>query len=439
MFRYINLWPGFEPTTNQFNFVKEIKKLIEEEKQDNVVVNVYSVFGRPITEFDKKFMNLFFTGENTSIWKYYDNIETFNHLHGYFGFKNASFIESKSAECEVCRTPLWNSTSENKLYAIFEKLKTKSNSNIDEINELKFMSFINSADLYGERTRMLNLFAKYSKNKLTCAGRITHTECITFPLGTNDKLEFAKQYVFSLCPENSKGNGYTTEKLLEAVASGCIPVFYGNLETSPEESKLLNMDRIIQFDIRDEKSVIEMIEKVNALYEDKEKLLEMYNLPIFNDYSQIEKLNESMKLTCKKIVEKYIRDNYIMSNREIMNRIGGSNSNITNKYIFVKFDQIYRSILNFLANLKGIVGSGLTIYCIFKTIDNKDFFREFIHEEMNKMNTNLKFIQWQEQESFDIISIEHLVKALNITHGKIYIMDSSEVGNKDKIFEFLNI
>jgi hypothetical protein len=41
------------------------------------------------------------------------------------------------------------------------------------------------------------------------------------------KFDLLKDYKFSLCPENSIYDGYITEKLIDAYAGGCIPVYSG--------------------------------------------------------------------------------------------------------------------------------------------------------------------------------------------------------------------
>ncbi len=45
--------------------------------------------------------------------------------------------------------------------------------------------------------------------------------------GVWEKFCFITQYSNNLCPENSIGEGYTTEKLLHAFAAGCIPIYWG--------------------------------------------------------------------------------------------------------------------------------------------------------------------------------------------------------------------
>ena len=43
----------------------------------------------------------------------------------------------------------------------------------------------------------------------------------------HSKQTFLRRYVFNLCPENSDGPGYMTEKVMQACMSDCIPIYYG--------------------------------------------------------------------------------------------------------------------------------------------------------------------------------------------------------------------
>lgn len=42
------------------------------------------------------------------------------------------------------------------------------------------------------------------------------------------KLKFLKDYMFCVCFENERGNGYVTEKITDAFMAGCIPIYWGD-------------------------------------------------------------------------------------------------------------------------------------------------------------------------------------------------------------------
>ena len=43
-----------------------------------------------------------------------------------------------------------------------------------------------------------------------------------------NKIEFLSSYKFSIAMENSEGDGYISEKILESLISGTIPIYYGD-------------------------------------------------------------------------------------------------------------------------------------------------------------------------------------------------------------------
>ena len=44
----------------------------------------------------------------------------------------------------------------------------------------------------------------------------------------NNKAEFLSSYKFSIAMENSEGDGYISEKIVDAFLSGTIPIYYGD-------------------------------------------------------------------------------------------------------------------------------------------------------------------------------------------------------------------
>jgi hypothetical protein len=69
------------------------------------------------------------------------------------------------------------------------------------------------------------------------------------------KFDILPEYKFCLCPENSVYDGYTTEKLVDAYAGGCVPIYSGdlsvvrafNIKAFLNYQETLNMDRFVNF------------------------------------------------------------------------------------------------------------------------------------------------------------------------------------------------
>ena len=83
-----------------------------------------------------------------------------------------------------------------------------------------------------------------------------------------DKFSFDKKHKFSIVCENSASPGYTTEKLIQAFAANCIPIYWGD----PEVGKVFNTKAFINVpDYASVEEVAELVKKIDtndALYEE---------------------------------------------------------------------------------------------------------------------------------------------------------------------------
>lgn len=108
--------------------------------------------------------------------------------------------------------------------------------NVNQPIKTGFCSFVVSNGLKGlvdsRRDQMFKLLSQYKK--VDSGGR--HLNNIGLPQGVPDKLEFQKKYKFALAFENSSQSGYTTEKIVDAFAAGCIPIYCGD----PDVGKVFN-------------------------------------------------------------------------------------------------------------------------------------------------------------------------------------------------------
>ena len=159
-------------------------------------------------------------------------------------------------------------TEVHQLSAIYSVYKVTQTYGID-IKNKKFCSFVVSNPSGEARNKFFQKLSEYKKvdsggNHLNnIGGRV------------ENKKEFLKNYKFNICFENSKTQGYISEKLSDAFEAGTIPIYYGD-DTVLE---LLNNKSYIH--IKDESEFnekIELIKKIDqndTLYEQmiKEKIV----------------------------------------------------------------------------------------------------------------------------------------------------------------------
>lgn len=80
-----------------------------------------------------------------------------------------------------------------------------------------------------------------------CPGRVgKNMETVENTVGIRNRRKaksmFLKQYVFNVCPENSRAPGYVTEKIMQACMSGCVPIYWGDPHLEPG---IINPKRVV--------------------------------------------------------------------------------------------------------------------------------------------------------------------------------------------------
>ena len=89
-----------------------------------------------------------------------------------------------------------------------------------------------------------------------------------------NKTEFLKAYKFSIAMENSNGDGYISEKIVDSFISGTIPIYYGSYMIdeyiNPKAYILVNGQK----DIHEKIEYIKKIDNDDELYKSilKEKV-----------------------------------------------------------------------------------------------------------------------------------------------------------------------
>ncbi len=125
----------------------------------------------------------------------------------------------------------------------------------------RFISLIASHDLGGVRTPLIKLLSPIGQ--IDCAGKfMNNTDELRTKFG-DVKEDFLANYRFNLCPENSLGEGYITEKIFESIASGCIPIYWGDYL----EPGILNPKAILRYKVGEE---AELYERVKELWENED-------------------------------------------------------------------------------------------------------------------------------------------------------------------------
>ena len=105
-----------------------------------------------------------------------------------------------------------------------------------------------------------------------------------------DKIKFLSSYKFSISMENSNGDGYISEKIIDSFMAGTIPIYYGNYMID----EYINPKSLIL--INNEKDMNEKIEYIKKIDSDDRLYKKLLKEKVFNDINIVEKIeNEKTK------------------------------------------------------------------------------------------------------------------------------------------------
>lgn len=188
-------------------------------------IAICSVFGeREVLARVKADVRIFYSGENLHhrhMCQYADYMlsgkHPFNFALGFDCFESEKYL----------RFPLW-------ITYLFSPDATEDDirRRCDELchpivgKRNKFSALVARADGSGVRTEMYQQLS--SLGRIDCPSELFHNDDSLKSVYGDDKIAYLKQYKFNICPENSNAFGYTTEKVFESIAAGCIPLYWGN-------------------------------------------------------------------------------------------------------------------------------------------------------------------------------------------------------------------
>ena len=260
--KFTDFSKNFDEENNYFTKLLRTKYNIEFSMDPDFVI--HSVYGYNYLKY--KSIRILFTGES--------NTPDFNLSDYGMGFDWITFDD------RYLRLPLYFVRNNSEYY---KNCLIPFNYNIADIKNRKFCNFIYSngnadkkrADFYHElsKYKFIHSGGKYLNN---IGGQI------------DKKIQYQKEFKFSIAFENSSVNGYSTEKILEAKVAGSVPIYWGN----PVINKEMNTKAFIN--CHEYKNFDEVIEFIKHIDNNDTEYLKILNEPLFK--KDIYDLNDSMVL-----------------------------------------------------------------------------------------------------------------------------------------------
>ena len=248
--KYMDFWPAFR--LERFDVHRILLEKYDVVLSDNPDYVIFGEFGGENYGIENRFncVKLFLTIENRG-----PNFDNTDYAIGIHYLENGDRYFRKPTETHQLTA----------FHSVYNMTKVRG----VDIKKKKFCAWVVSN---GSGSARNLFFDKLSEYKTVDSGGGFRNN-VGGPV--EDKLKFLENYKFSICFENSKTDGYISEKLSDAFEAGTIPIYYGD-DTVQE---LVNTKSYIH--VKDENEFdekIELIKKIDqndTLYEQmiREKII----------------------------------------------------------------------------------------------------------------------------------------------------------------------
>lgn len=254
---FVGFWSGFNKTDNFIvNILKQryyvqVMDTSNEYQRQAVQYLFYSDFSDEYLQYSC--IRIFYTGENVC--------PDMNECDYAIGFDYMSIGD------RYIRYPLYLACYEKD---VKEAMTQETFTDEEQLLKRKFCAMVVSNAQCANPIRE-EVFRKLSEYKqVDSGGRFLNN--VGCPEGVLDKLEFQKNYKFSIAFENSSHPGYCTEKIVQSYAAKTIPIYWGDptVEEQFEKGSFINgneyknidqlVEKIIEIDQNDE-LYISMLQK----------------------------------------------------------------------------------------------------------------------------------------------------------------------------------
>lgn len=196
----------------------------------NITINLYTLFGNfnDIKEtMDNSNIKIFIYGENTKL-QHYSNYREQN-IYQFFDIIAGFFQETNKST----RFPLWAWYIPFWKNGLFHPISNENRENAailvahNKANRIEICKQVEQSGM------------KVYSTLQGCGQYIRIGNSI------NDKINSISKYKYNICPENSDAEGYTTEKIMQSLYAGCMPIYYPCRQIEPN---IINNNNIIFVD-----------------------------------------------------------------------------------------------------------------------------------------------------------------------------------------------
>jgi len=217
-----DFWADFDPKNNFFTHTLDHCGIRYKLSRFWPEVLIYSVFGDRHKKYNCR--KIFYTGENVKPdFKACDYAISFDPTNDSRNLRLPVYIYHAWYQSRGLGLP---EGTESMLDILLNRIKTSS---FPEPRE-RFCSFIFGNGKPQKRNDFFHALSEYKK--VDSAGRWMNNTGYK----VDNKIRFLHQYKFNIAFENESALGYTTEKILDPLLAGAIPIYWGNPDVTSDFS-----------------------------------------------------------------------------------------------------------------------------------------------------------------------------------------------------------
>ena len=250
--QFLDFYRGFFDYFENDLFVKLLRKHFDLQISDDPDYVIYSVFGERHWKVPDRCVKICYTGENL--------VPDFNACDYGIGFEWMDYQD------RYFRLPVYLRYDRLTLERMEHKHELPPNWDI-KTEKPDFCSFVVSNP---QNTVRNAAFARLNEFKRVDSGGKYMNNVGGAII---DKLAFESRHKFTLCYENGRHDGYTTEKIVQAFAARTVPIYWGD----PKISRVFNPDAFIN--VSDYSSFEEVIEYIRFLDGNDDAYLKLIQAP----------------------------------------------------------------------------------------------------------------------------------------------------------------
>jgi hypothetical protein len=217
-----DFWADFNPKNNFFTHTLELCGIRYKLTKLWPDVLIYSVFGERHKKFNCK--KLFYTGENVKP----------NFAECNFAISFDPTNDPRNLRLPVYIYHAWYQSRGLDLPEGIESMLALLLSRVQDATFAeprdRFCSFVFGNGKPQRRNQFFHALSTYKP--VDSAGRWLNNTGYT----VDNKIKFLRQYKFNIAFENESALGYTTEKILDPLLAGAIPIYWGNPDVGTDFS-----------------------------------------------------------------------------------------------------------------------------------------------------------------------------------------------------------